>query len=120
MPKKIKTASTPAAAANGVASPVAPAAPPARKRAASSKSSAKKPAATKKAPAGKTARKPGPAPSAKAKSSTQPSDADIATRAYFIAERRMQLSIPGDSAHDWLEAKRQLMEEASDSPRGTP
>jgi hypothetical protein len=33
-------------------------------------------------------------------------------RAYFIAERRMQLSLPGDSAHDWIEARRQLIEEA--------
>jgi hypothetical protein len=34
-------------------------------------------------------------------------------RAYFIAERRMQLSLPGDSAHDWIEARRQLIEESS-------
>jgi hypothetical protein len=41
-----------------------------------------------------------------------PSDEEIRIRAYFIAERRLQLSLPGDSAHDWIEAKRQLMEEA--------
>ncbi|PZR72080.1 MAG: hypothetical protein DLM73_14150 [Chthoniobacterales bacterium] len=33
-------------------------------------------------------------------------------RAYFIAERRHRLSLPGDSAHDWIEARRQLIEEA--------
>ena len=33
-------------------------------------------------------------------------------RAYFIAERRIQLSLAGDSAHDWIEARRQLIEEA--------
>lgn len=41
-----------------------------------------------------------------------PSDEEIRIRAYFIAERRLQLSLPGDSAHDWVEAKRQLIEEA--------
>jgi hypothetical protein len=42
----------------------------------------------------------------------EPSDDEIRTRAYFIAERRMQLSLQGDSAHDWIEARRQLIEEA--------
>ena len=42
----------------------------------------------------------------------EPSDEEIRTRAYFIAERRMQLSLQGDSAHDWIEARRQLIEEA--------
>jgi hypothetical protein len=41
-----------------------------------------------------------------------PSDDAIRLRAYFLAERRMKLSIPGDSAHDWIEARRQLIEEA--------
>ena len=42
----------------------------------------------------------------------RPSDEQIRTRAYFIAERRAQLSIRGDHHSDWLEAKRQLFEEA--------
>jgi hypothetical protein len=42
-----------------------------------------------------------------------PTDDEIRIRAYFIAERRHQLSLPGDSAHDWIEARRQLIEEAS-------
>ena len=42
----------------------------------------------------------------------RPSDEQIRTRAYFIAERRAQLSIKGDHHSDWLEAKRQLFEEA--------
>jgi hypothetical protein len=42
----------------------------------------------------------------------EPSDEQIRIRAYFIAERRLQLSLQGDSAHDWIEAKRQLIEEA--------
>jgi outer membrane biosynthesis protein TonB len=41
-------------------------------------------------------------------------DDDIRLRAYFIAERRMQLSIPGSEAEDWLEAKRQLEAESGD------
>jgi len=36
---------------------------------------------------------------------------DIALRAYFIAEKRHQQGIYGDSAHDWLEAERQLIAE---------
>jgi hypothetical protein len=42
----------------------------------------------------------------------EPSDEEIRIRAYFIAERRIQLSLQGDSAHDWIEARRQLLEEA--------
>ncbi len=36
---------------------------------------------------------------------------DIALRAYFIAERRQQLGLPGDSLGDWTEAERQLLAE---------
>ena len=43
---------------------------------------------------------------------TEPSDADIRLRAYFIAERRVQLALQGDPANDWLEAKQQLLQEA--------
>lgn len=40
------------------------------------------------------------------------SDDDVRMRAYLISERRQQQGLPGDSAHDWLEALRQLQEEA--------
>ena len=40
------------------------------------------------------------------------SEEDIRLRAYFISEGRLQNGIPGDSAHDWLEAQRQLQKEA--------
>ena len=78
----------------------APAPKPKQKKAAPKKQTARvpKPAAPKKAPS------PKPRP--------EPSDEEIRIRAYFIAERRLQLSLQGDSAHDWIEAKRQLMEEA--------
>jgi hypothetical protein len=40
------------------------------------------------------------------------SDDEIRLRAYFIAERRVREGLPGDSSHDWLEARRQLVAEA--------
>jgi len=39
-------------------------------------------------------------------------DETIRIRAYLISQWRMQNGVPGDSAHDWLEAQRQLQEEA--------
>ena len=73
---------------------------PKRKKVAPKKQTvrARKPAAPQTAPS------PGTRP--------EPSDEEIRIRAYFIAERRLQLSLQGDSAHDWIEAKRQLIEEA--------
>jgi len=75
-----------------------------------------KPRQKKAAPKKKTPRAVKPATSKKtsARSSIhKPSDEEIRLRAYFIAERRIQLSLEGDSAHDWIEARRQLIEEAS-------
>jgi hypothetical protein len=69
----------------------------------------------KAAPKKKTPRTIKPAASktvASPASIREPSDEEIRHRAYFIAERRIQLSLAGDSAHDWIEAKRQLIEEA--------
>jgi Protein of unknown function (DUF2934) len=43
--------------------------------------------------------------------SADASDEQIRTRAYFIAERRHRLGLPGDASSDWLEAKRQLLAE---------
>ncbi len=42
---------------------------------------------------------------------------EIALRAYFIAEKRRALSLPGDEHQDWLEAERQLL--AGNSARNT-
>jgi hypothetical protein len=36
---------------------------------------------------------------------------DIALRAYYISERRRDLSLPGDELGDWVEAERQLRKE---------
>ena len=74
-----------------------------------------KPRQKKAAPKKKTARTLKPAASKKTPpppSIHEPSDEEIRIRAYFIAERRIQLSLAGDSAHDWIEARRQLIEEA--------
>ncbi|HEX4630990.1 MAG TPA: DUF2934 domain-containing protein [Chthoniobacterales bacterium] len=46
------------------------------------------------------------------KPATEPTDEQIRLRAYFLAELRHKLSLPGDSNHDWIEARRQLIEEA--------
>jgi hypothetical protein len=70
---------------------------------------------TKKPAARKTTTKTPRSASQKAPSPDalrEPSDEEIRLRAYFIAERRIQLALPGDSAHDWIEARRQLIEEA--------
>ena len=39
-------------------------------------------------------------------------DEEIRIRAYLISEWRMQNGVSGDSARDWLEARRQLQEES--------
>lgn len=44
---------------------------------------------------------------------SEPSDDTIRLRAYFISERRRRFALPGDAESDWLEAKRQLLFEAS-------
>jgi hypothetical protein len=59
------------------------------------------------APAAKAAK---PAKTKAAKLPTLSTD-DIALRAYFIAEKRQQLGLPGDSLSDWVEAEAQLISE---------
>jgi Protein of unknown function (DUF2934) len=53
--------------------------------------------------------------SSASKPGTEPTDEQIRLRAYFLAELRHKLSLPGDSNHDWIEARRQLIEEAERS-----
>jgi hypothetical protein len=75
-------------------------APKKKPRAATTPAKKKKPAAAKQA----AESIPKPAP--------EPTDDEVRLRAYFLAERRHRLSLPGDSNHDWIEARRQLIEEA--------
>jgi len=74
---------------------------------------AAKPAASKATSPRKrtTSRKSSDAKKAKA----QISDEAIRTRAYFIAEHRERMSLPGDAHSDWLEARRQLLAELEES-----
>ncbi len=83
----------------------------AQKRASPRKGPAKKTAAKKKSGSG-AAKKTRTKRPAQQSEPTEPSDADIRLRAYFIAERRVQLALQGDPAKDWLEARQQLIEEA--------
>lgn len=46
----------------------------------------------------------------------EPTDEEVRLRAYFLAERRLRLSLPGDSDHDWIEARRQLIAESGHAP----
>jgi hypothetical protein len=78
--------------------------PKKKTRAAAAPTKKKKPAAAKK-----PAKQPAEGISKRA---SEPTDDEIRLRAYFIAERRHKLSLPGDSNHDWIEARRQLIEEA--------
>ena len=98
MPKKSKTGQ--GAATNGSSD---------LKRKRRSTSAAKSTVAAKKKPAAKAkaVKSPKPVPA------IEPSDEEIRLRAYFIAERRARLALPGDSDTDWLEAKRQLLSEFS-------
>ncbi len=66
----------------------------------------KKPAAPKAKPVAKAAK-----PAAKPVSPAYTQD-DVALRAYFIAEKRQAHGLPGDEHGDWIEAERQLAEEA--------
>ena len=53
--------------------------------------------------------------SASQKATPRVSDEAIRTRAYFIAEQRERMSLPGDADSDWLEARRQLLAELGES-----
>ena len=114
MPKKPKTTTenepSPAVGAETNAPTPETAKPVAKKRAAKTPAASRK-AAAKKKPGMKVV-KPKPAATAKPAAANEPSDADIRLRAYFIAERRAKLSLHGDPALDWIEARQQLLQEA--------
>ncbi|HJT81006.1 MAG TPA: DUF2934 domain-containing protein [Chthoniobacterales bacterium] len=67
--------------------------------------------AARKSPARKAGKKASTKAGSAAPTALLPTDEDIRLRAYFIAERRHRLALPGDADSDWLEAKRQLMSE---------
>lgn len=45
---------------------------------------------------------------------------DVALRAYFIAEKRRKLGLPGDPHSDWVEAERQLAAESRPKTKARP
>jgi hypothetical protein len=47
----------------------------------------------------------------------QPSNEQVALRAYFIGERRRNLGFPGDETSDWVEAEREISEESKTCER---
>lgn len=83
------------------------------------KAPAKRKPVAKEAPAAKAPAKPVKVAAPKkpktlaAKPPVVISNEDIALRAYFIGERRQNLGWDGSPEGDWLEAKRQLEEEAA-------
>lgn len=79
-----------------------PAAPAAKK---SPKTATKSPGKAQAAPA-KLAKPAAPAPASVI------SQDQIATRAYYIGERRQTMGWPGDPSTDWIEAEAQLIAEA--------
>ncbi len=81
---------------------------PAKKRTKASTKTAAKKSGSKVAAKKTRSRKSAP----KKSKGYEPSDDEIRLRAYFIAERRAQMSLKGDPANDWLEARQQLLEEA--------
>jgi hypothetical protein len=68
------------------------------------KPAAKKASSPRRKPASRKA-------SAPKKAGPHISDEAIRTRAYFIAEQRERMSLPGNADSDWLEARRQLLAE---------
>lgn len=82
-----------------------------RKVAKSRKSTGRKTAA-KKSKTARAAKAPAVEVGEPSTTRREPTDDEVRIRAYFIAERRMQLSMPGSEAEDWLEARRQLQNES--------
>jgi Protein of unknown function (DUF2934). len=109
VPRKSKTPADNKPADDAAATPsngaTTAAEPKKKSRAVPSSEKKKKPAPPKKS-AGKKSKAPASLPPA------EPTDEEIRIRAYFIAERRHRLSLPGDSNLDWIEARRQLIEES--------
>jgi hypothetical protein len=77
--------------------------------------------ATKTARTAQKAKPPTSAPKPKAKPTSTTAGGtkkvgftqdDVALRAYFIAEKRRTLGVPGDEHTDWIEAERQLKAES--------
>jgi hypothetical protein len=111
-PKKEPATETDLAGSSAATTSTAAAAAPQKKKTAKSAKTPAPKAAAKKSGSTRSGKKTAPKRSAKVSDVAAPSDADIRLRAYFIAERRVQLALQGDPAKDWLDAKQQLLDEA--------
>lgn len=55
-------------------------------------------------------------PAAKVPAKPSFTNDDIALRAYFIAEKRQKLRLPGDAHQDWIQAEQELLAESKKKP----
>jgi len=115
-PKKEPATETDLAGSGAANTSTAAAAAPQKKKAAKPAKTPAPKAAAKKSGSTRSGKKTAIKRSAKVSDVAEPSDADIRLRAYFIAERRVQLALQGDPAKDWLDAKQQLLDEARQGP----
>src|SRR5437763_14392093 len=73
----------------------------------------------RKSSAKKSTKKTSAKTSASAKRGTHPTDEEIRIRAYFIAERRLQMRMDGDPGNDWIQAREELIaEQSGNKPNG--
>ena len=116
VPRKTKkdsaTAEVPQGESKPAESPAKTAAAAPKKTARGTKTSAKKTSSKKSSSRGAAKKTPAKSAAAPSGDFPEPTDEEIQLRAYFLAERRAQLSLEGDANRDWLDAKQQLMEEA--------
>jgi Protein of unknown function (DUF2934) len=77
-----------------------------------SRTASSTPISGKKTVQGKTASSSTTAKSrARKKAMEQLNEEQVALHAYFIAERRRKLGMPGDETSDWVQAERELLSE---------
>lgn len=112
VPKKTKTEQTKIAApAEAVTEAAKPIEAPAAKKTAVKKTTAKKVTSAKSAAKKTGAKKAVKKSATVAKQPVEPTDDEIRIRAYFIAERRVQMSLGGDPNNDWIQAREELIAE---------
>lgn len=104
MGKKIEKAIEPTPMASKVKTPVQQKTVTEVKESAAKKASSEEVAPTSAGSKLETAPKAAKSPTKK-----KPSHEETQMQAYFVAERRQKLGLPGNEASDWAEAERQLL-----------
>jgi len=113
--KKPKKQQPNGATSNNEAAPPASGVTPSPKKPTKASKTTTRKSSAKKTDAKSGAKKITTRPSTPKSKSYEPSDADVQIRAYFLAEKRLQHKLQGDPSNDWLAARQQLLEEASQS-----